>query len=186
MRRALICLLGIAGCAAAPARAPAGVTAAAAESEPPPVGSKRLPSSINCEPDPPQVCAAGCATATGAAARHVGSLDTEVVRAGIASHVAEVRVCYDAIALINPEAEGILRVRFGIGPSGIVRTSCLMSSELNAPSVDRCVLDRLLTWRFPAPNGGGWVVVSYPFALTRVGRPLGPEHGIVAPSPRSR
>ena len=151
----------------APRAAPA-VSAAADAPALPPAGSKRLPSSIDCEPEPPMICQPpDCVSATGEAGRRIGSLDKEVIRAGIRAHIAEVKDCYDAIAFTQTDAKGTMRVKFGIGPSGAVQTSCLVSSELGAASVDDCVLERVLTWRFPAPDGGGWVIVTYPFVFTR-------------------
>ena len=133
----------------------------------PPIGTGRLPSSIACEPEPPRPCGADCVTATGEAARHVGSLDKEVIRAVIRAHVDEVRACYDAIGLVQPSARGRMAIKFGISPSGAVQTSCLVSSDLRAPSAEACVLERALNWRFPAPEGGGWVIVTYPFTFER-------------------
>ena len=160
------------GCASAPPAAPrapaTAATAAADTPDPPPAGSKRLPSSIDCEPEPPLICQPpDCVSATGEAGRRIGSLDKEVIRAVIRAHLAEVRACYDAIAFTQTDAKGTMRVKLGIGPSGAVQTSCLVSSELGAASVDACVLERVLTWRFPAPDGGGWVIVTYPFVFTR-------------------
>jgi TonB family protein len=108
-----------------------------------------------------------CPSVTGNEARVFGRLDKEVVRGGIRSHIGDVKACYDGAVATHPEARGIMRVRFGIGPSGAVESSCLVGSELNATSVDRCVVDLILKWKFPAPEGAGWVVVSYPFTFVR-------------------
>jgi hypothetical protein len=163
MRRPL--LLGIvavtvAACATAPPPPAPGPS-----SEPPPQGSRRLPSSINCEAQPP--CAEDCVTATGEKARRLGSLDKEDIRQVIRAQVSQMQDCYDAIGALNPDAAGKVTVRFGIAPSGAVETSCLVSSELGDPSADRCIIDRPLAWKFPKPEGGGWVVVTYPFVFTR-------------------
>jgi TonB family protein len=152
----MLVVASLAGCATSPraAEPPVG----------PPIGTGRLPSSLACEPEPP--CPA-CVTVTGEAARHVGSLDKEVIRAGIRAHIDDARACYDIIGLTQPSAHGRVTIKFGIGPSGAVQTSCLVSSELGAPSVDACLLQSALGWRFPAPEGGGWVIVTYPFAFER-------------------
>ena len=75
-----------------------------------------------------------------------------MIRAEIRSHLAEVRVCYDAIAFTQAEAKGTMRIKLGISPSGAVQSSCLVSSD-GAASVDACVLERALTWTFPRPTG---------------------------------
>jgi len=152
--------------AACAARAPApGAPAAAEAPDPPPAGSKRLPSSISCEPEPP--CGDDCTSATGEAGRRLGSLDKEDIRRVIRSHVADMKTCYDAITEAHPDAAGKVMVRFGIAPSGVVQTSCLVSSDLNDTPADRCIVDVPLRWTFPKPEGGGWVVVNYPFVFSR-------------------
>lgn len=150
-----------------PGRAPTDAPGADAVDDvtTPPEGSKRLPSSIACEPQPPCV---GCRVTTGGAApRYAGSLDKEVIRAVILSHTADAKACYDAVTEAHPEAAGKLMVKFGIAPSGRVVTSCLESSALRDAVVERCMVDLPLGWTFPAPQGGGWVVVSYPYVFTR-------------------
>ena len=148
-----------------PPTAPNGGRALADDANaPPPDGSKRLPSSIACEPEPP---CEDCVVVKGERARHVGSLDKEVIRGVIRSHADEVRTCYDAVALTRPDARGKMMIRFGIAASGIVAASCLVTSELSEPAVERCVVDLPLGWTFPPPDGGGWVVVSYPFVFSR-------------------
>jgi TonB family protein len=149
------------GCAA---QAPPPAAAPPALPPPPPQGSKRLLDSLACETQPP---CADCTTTTGDQARPVGSLDKEVVRAGIRSHIDQMKACYDSIADSHPEKQGRVIVRFAIAPSGAVETSCLVASSLNEASVDRCVVERPLGWRFPEPQGGGWVVVDYPFVFER-------------------
>lgn len=131
---------------------------------PPPPGSKRLSSSIICEPEPP---CPDCVTETGEKARRIGSLDKEVIRGVIRGHLGEVKACYDTVWTTHPDAQGRMMVRLGIAPSGSVETSCLVSSSLNDSSVELCVVDDLLRWTFPRPDGGGWVIVSYPFVFTR-------------------
>jgi TonB family protein len=165
----LLVIASVAGCATrppGPTRSPPEAVATDPH-DGPPIGTGRLPSSLACEPEPPLPCGAECVTATGEAARHIGSLDKEVIRAVVRAHLDEVRECYDAIGLTQPSARGRLAIKFGISPSGAVQTSCLVSSDLGAPPVDACVLERVLNWRFPAPEGGGWVIVTYPFTFER-------------------
>ena len=56
--------------------------------------------------------------------------------------------------------------KISIDPDGKVRHSCVVDSELRDPVIDRCVVDAILGWEFPKPEGGGWVIVTYPFVLT--------------------
>jgi hypothetical protein len=36
-------------------------------------------------------------------------------------------------------------------------------STLKNDAVEQCIIDRIKTWKFPAPAGGGVVTVNYPF-----------------------
>jgi len=78
-----------------------------------------------------------------------------------------VKTCYDAALAERPTAKGKLMIKFGVDGFGRVRTSCLVSSELREVHVERCMVDLPLGWTFPKPEGGGWVVVSYPFVFKR-------------------
>jgi hypothetical protein len=129
-----------------------------------PDGANRLPSSIDCEPEPP---CEECLRFKGESALHIGVLDKEVIRSIILRHVPEVKACYDAVAAGHPDAKGRLMVEFGITASGGVATSCLVSSELHDQYIERCVIDLPFSWTFPKPEGGGWVLVSYPFVFDR-------------------
>jgi len=117
-----------------------------------------------CAPKPPPACGANCAAGTSEEARRTDP-DKKLIQSFIRGHINEARACYEPILLTQPSARGRVRVRFGISPLGAVETSCVVSSDLGAPSVDACLLDRVLTWRLPKPQGGGWVIVDYPFSF---------------------
>jgi hypothetical protein len=161
-QRWCVVLVVVLGCAA---KAPPPAAAPPEAPEPPPPGSQRLPDSIACASQPG--CGSDCVSGTGNPARRVGALSTEAVREVVRERNDEIRECYDLIAQTHPEKEGRVVVRFAIAPSGAVGSSCLVTSSVNEGSVDRCVVERPLGWRFPEPSGGGWVVIDYPFALTR-------------------
>jgi hypothetical protein len=134
------------------------------EAKPPPAGSNRLPGSIACEPQPPCV---NCEVTTGGAApSDRGALDKEIIRRIIQRHVDEARACYEAVLERHPAAAGRVQLRFGIAPSGRVGTSCLESSSMHEEAVENCVVALPFRWTFPVPQGGGWVVVTYPFVFT--------------------
>jgi hypothetical protein len=125
---------------------------------PPPIpsGAKRLADSIACESE---------ATRPGTAP--TGHLDKEAIEAVVSAHLGELRRCHDAIQAIHPATEGRVMARFAIAPSGIVQSSCLVTSSMNDATLDRCVVERLLGWTFRRPEGGGWVVVNRPFVFGR-------------------
>ena len=177
--------LSLAACPSAPApRAPANPAAAAAPAAPPtpavaPVvaaastdapersaglddlrepGSRRLPGSIICEPEQLRNEARNVT--------HVrGTLDKESVHQIIVSHVSAITRCYEASMITPPYPRGKVHTRFALDGTGKVRYSCVISTTMNQPKAERCIVDEMLTWQFPEPLGGGWVVVTYPWTF---------------------
>ncbi|MBI2897969.1 MAG: TonB family protein [Deltaproteobacteria bacterium] len=92
-----------------------------------------------------------------------GSLSKEVIRRVIRSHLNEIRFCYEHGAIGRPDLAGRVSVQFVISPSGAVTSSTISSSTIGASAVEDCVSRAVRRWTFPAPAGGGVVVVSYPF-----------------------
>jgi hypothetical protein len=143
--------LGLVLAASCAAKQPPPVVAPVAEvaPPPPPEGAKRLPSSLACESGPP------------------GGLPGAAVEAVVRDHAADLKPCRDALLSTHPATEGRVVARFAISPSGAAETSCLVRSSLNDASADRCILDRLLGWKFAAPPAGGWQVVELPILVGR-------------------
>ncbi len=97
-------------------------------------------------------------------------LTKEEVGEVIHRHMAEVRYCYEAAMLRQPEVEGKLLISFVIGAPGSVKTAQLKQSTLPDPRLDDCVIRRLLSWKFPNTKGGIDVAVTYPFLFKTLGR----------------
>jgi len=93
-----------------------------------------------------------------------GSLAREVIQRVIRQNVAAVRYCYESELRREPSLTGRLGVRFIIGPRGTVQSATAQpGSTLQNATVTACVLRQVRRWRFPAPAGGGVVMVNYPF-----------------------
>ena len=92
-----------------------------------------------------------------------GSLSADVIRTVVRAHLGEVRQCYEEQLATNPTLEGTVRVRWVIEADGHVRMATLDGSELGG-AVACCVLGAVISWEFPAPEGG-LVSVTYPFTL---------------------
>jgi len=134
-----------------------------------------VPPSIRCEPH--EVRQASSARATGDRAPSapaglglsgpavVGHLPTELIRSVIRSHGDAIRTCYEATLRSPPYPKGRVRARFVIDATGKVPHSCLASTTLDQPTAERCIVDEVLTWRFPKPADGGQVIVDYPWVL---------------------
>ncbi len=86
----------------------------------------------------------------------------------IRKHLEEVRYCYESALLRTPGFEGKLLAAFIIGGEGKVKKSDTKES-CGDTKLDRCITDRLMTWKFPKPRGGVDVGVSYPFIFKSLG-----------------
>ena len=52
-----------------------------------------------------------------------------------------------------------------IGSSGDVDYAAVQASEVEDDGVGECIADVIRYWVFPPPDGGGIVIVNYPFML---------------------
>ena len=96
-------------------------------------------------------------------AKPSGSLDKEIIRGVIADHMGDVKACYEDQLVHQPQLEGRVIVRFTIQSTGDVERSVVVDTTRSLTAVGDCLAKVIPTWRFPAPEGGGIVVVAYPF-----------------------
>ena len=97
-------------------------------------------------------------------------LTREQVAAVIQRHMSEVRYCYEAARLRNPDTEGKLPVAFAVGPVGKVVRANAQNSSVGDSKLESCLLKRLVTWQFPHPKGGVTVGANWPFVFKALGR----------------
>ena len=98
-----------------------------------------------------------------------GSLSKEVIRRIIRRHINEVRFCYEQELNQRPDLEGRVTISFIISPTGAVQSSAVAQSTMGNARVEQCIATAVRRWTFPSPEGGGIVVVNYPFMLTATG-----------------
>jgi TonB family protein len=98
-----------------------------------------------------------------------GSLSKEVIRRIIRRHINEVRFCYEQELNQRPDLQGRVAVKFIISPTGAVQNAMVASSNMGNARVEGCIAKAVRRWTFPAPEGGGIVVVTYPFVLQQAG-----------------
>jgi TonB family protein len=98
-----------------------------------------------------------------------GSLSKEVIRRVIRRHINEVRFCYEQELNQRPDLEGRVTVSFIISPAGAVQSATVANSTMGNSRVESCIAGAVRRWSFPAPEGGGIVVVNYPFMLSAAG-----------------
>ena len=94
-----------------------------------------------------------------------GSLDKEIIRRVIGGKINEVKWCYEKELRTHPDLAGRVFVQFTIEADGHVSSSVVQSSTMNDQPAEQCIAAAVHRWEFPKPEGGGKVVVSYPFVL---------------------
>jgi TonB family protein len=93
----------------------------------------------------------------------VGGLDRDIIAQYIKTQLGQILYCYERQLSAHPELEGKVAVRFTIGPSGKVETQKIGDTTLRNATVEGCILSRVAQWKFPTPQGGTSVNVTYPF-----------------------
>ena len=104
-----------------------------------------------------------------------GALDKEIIRRIIRRHINEVKFCYEKDLASKPDLFGRVIIQFTISGSGQVVASVVQQSTMNSPSTEQCIAAAVRRWEFPKPQGGGIVIVSYPFVLKAAGGEGGGE-----------
>jgi TonB family protein len=113
----------------------------------------------------------------GAQALPVGSgavvaqgLDRDQISAVIARNQGQVRYCYEQGLQQDANLSGRVTVEFSIGGNGLVQEAKVSQSTIKNATVEECIVQKLKSWKFPLPDGGVTVKVSYPFTLRRAGQ----------------
>ncbi|MBK7777937.1 MAG: AgmX/PglI C-terminal domain-containing protein [Sandaracinaceae bacterium] len=126
---------------------------------PPPVGTDAGSASLYAEPSAP---AGATAPTTG---ERGGSLSADVIRTVVRANRRHVQACYETALARWSALRGTVTVRFIIQPDGTVSTATVVSDTVGDAGLRACITASIVTWRFPAPDGGGLVSVTYPFTL---------------------
>jgi hypothetical protein len=95
----------------------------------------------------------------------MGSLDKEIIRRIVREHASQIRYCYEKELVRSPGLSGKVTMRWVINAEGAVTQSKAAASSLRNKSVEGCLAQKIRTWRFPKPKGGGIVIVNYPFVF---------------------
>ena len=96
----------------------------------------------------------------------LGSLMKDDIRKVIHLHREEIRYCYEQSLLGATPHEGKIAVKFVIAPWGSVVVQDVVEDSVHSPELQQCILEQIGRWRFPCPNGGGKVIVTYPFVFS--------------------
>jgi hypothetical protein len=99
-----------------------------------------------------------------------GGLDRDLIADVINRHMGQFRFCYEQGLQGTPGLAGRVAVRFTIGSNGQVKTAGIDNTTMNSSMVESCVVSRMKSLKFPLPEGGVDVKVSYPFMFRRTGQ----------------
>jgi hypothetical protein len=96
-----------------------------------------------------------------------GTLSKEQIRRVVHRNIGQIKHCYEKHLLARPDLEGRVTVKFIINGQGAVMTPAIASSTVAHMGTEQCIASAVGRWTFPQPQGGGIVIVSYPFKLTQ-------------------
>jgi TonB family protein len=101
--------------------------------------------------------------------RIIGGLSQEVVGRYIKRYWAQFKFCYERELSKAPNLYGKITTTFTIAGNGRVTEAQTLQSTMHNNNVEQCLLRVIRRIRFPAPKGGGEVIVTYPFMFTTAG-----------------
>jgi hypothetical protein len=100
----------------------------------------------------------------------LGAIDKELVRRVIQEHASQIRYCYEQELQRDPRLEGKVVVKWIINGDGHASGAQVdAGTTLASERVHRCMMDRIQSWEFPKPKGGGIAVITYPWILRASG-----------------
>jgi hypothetical protein len=97
-------------------------------------------------------------------------LDRDQIAAVVNRNMGQIRFCYEQGLQGDASLNGRVAVDFTISGSGQVSAAGIANTTLNSKMIEDCIVMRLKTWKFPLPQGGVNVKVTYPFNLKRAGQ----------------
>jgi Ca-activated chloride channel family protein len=96
----------------------------------------------------------------------MGSLSSSQIRRFIRKYKHQMKLCYTKALKKNPGLAGKVVVKIHIDKNGKVKKVEIVSSTIKCREMEKCMLKAIKKWQFPAPHGGGEVVINYPFIFT--------------------
>ncbi|MFZ5439164.1 MAG: TonB family protein [Myxococcota bacterium] len=99
----------------------------------------------------------------------VGGLDKDVIMKVIKRHQNEIKFCYEQELQKNPALGGKVAVAWTIDPTGGVSEANVSESSIGNANVESCIVQRIRRWKFPEPQGGGVVNVTFPWIFKAAG-----------------
>lgn len=100
----------------------------------------------------------------------MGTLDRNTIDTNIEKYAKDFKKCYTDELTKKPELEGRIVVNFIIDGSGKVSSAKINRTTINNETIGNCIVEVTKKIQFPAPEGGGTVIVNYPFVLRPLSR----------------
>jgi TonB family protein len=87
----------------------------------------------------------------------------------IKRHQNEIKFCYEQELQKNPALAGKVAVAWTIDATGGVSEANISESSISNANVESCIEQRIRRWKFPEPQGGGVVNVTFPWIFKAAG-----------------
>ena len=97
----------------------------------------------------------------------MGALSRDIIRRVMRRHRRGFQHCYERELQADPSLAGRVSVRFTIDPTGSVQSAQVQECTLDNSAVESCVVGQVRRMQFPAPDGGGIVVVTNAWVFSR-------------------
>jgi hypothetical protein len=102
---------------------------------------------------------------THAVAPIMGALAKADIDSVVSANQHRIKDCFQRGLQTDPDISGWVQVKMVIGTTGTVTKSEVQNTTLNHAETEACMLDVVKSLQFPEPEGGGIVIVTYPFVL---------------------
>jgi TonB family protein len=94
-----------------------------------------------------------------------GTLSNEQIQKAVNDGVKGFDACYTLGADKDGKLEGTVTIQATVGPLGTVNEASVSKTTMKNPKVDACVVDAFKKLKFPQPDGGSTVMISYPMTF---------------------
>ena len=88
------------------------------------------------------------------------------VRGTIRKSLPQIKDCYVSALKEKPDLKGKIQIHFEVDDSGKVPSCETKTSDLNTPSVDKCICERISVIKFPPAPKGQKADIIYPFVFS--------------------
>jgi TonB family protein len=95
--------------------------------------------------------------------------DRDLVLKVVRLHQNQIRFCYESELNRSPDLAGKVTVAWTIDGTGAVSIAQVAESGLKNESVENCILQRVRSWKFPEPQGGQEVAITFPWVFNVAG-----------------